>query len=243
MGATSSFEVELYNDWWFNDSSYAAVIIEAASDTNWHIMLVQTVGLDIGHTYEISFWADAEESKEIHINFQETVDDYTVHYWHGPIIVEQLDFYGPYIWQSTVTDPSAQFKMILGANTIDIYIDDVRIIDQDATGVQDSKPAGSVVAPGEFRLACNFPNPFNAGTVIPFKLGETAHVVLEIYNVSGRCVKTLIDENRTAGWHSIRWDGTGNSDSPLPTGVYLTRLSTSSVSGTRVHTGKALLLR
>ncbi len=67
-----------------------------------------------------------------------------------------------------------------------------------------------------FVLDQNYPNPFNPTTLIPFELNQNAKVTLEIYNLMGQKVVTLLDETLSAGRHQARWDATGHS-----TGTYL----------------------
>ncbi|NOX37785.1 MAG: T9SS type A sorting domain-containing protein [Calditrichaeota bacterium] len=72
--------------------------------------------------------------------------------------------------------------------------------------------------PSGFRLYQNFPNPFNPATVFRFDLPEKAQVTLEIFDVHGKRVATVIQSTLNAGTHHIRWQ------SPLPSGVYFYRL-------------------
>ena len=69
--------------------------------------------------------------------------------------------------------------------------------------------------PSGFRLAQNFPNPFNPSTTIQFGLLSASYVTLKIYNILGQEVATLLNEKRDAGQHSIQWNARG-----LPSGVY-----------------------
>ncbi len=73
-----------------------------------------------------------------------------------------------------------------------------------------------IVSLKNFDLFQNYPNPFNPTTLIPFELKQNAKVTLEIYNLMGQKVVTLLDENRSAGRHEVRWDATGQA-----TGTYL----------------------
>ena len=84
-----------------------------------------------------------------------------------------------------------------------------------ATGVND---AGG--RPAEFRLLPNYPNPFNPTTEIRFALPERTHVTLRIHDALGREVATLVDEDRSAGEHTVRWDAAG-----MPAGVYFCTLT------------------
>jgi hypothetical protein len=79
----------------------------------------------------------------------------------------------------------------------------------------------------KFELYQNFPNPFNPNTEISFHLSSGGIVHLNIFNILGQKVKTLIDEERPAGKHTILWDGKNDSGHPLVSGVYYYRLTTS----------------
>ncbi|MDZ7337197.1 MAG: hypothetical protein ONB30_01510 [candidate division KSB1 bacterium] len=80
--------------------------------------------------------------------------------------------------------------------------------------------------PSPLALQPGHPNPTNACTAIDFVLPAPALVRLEIYNVLGQKVRTLVDELRPAGRHQVRWNGLDDSGRPLPGGLYLCRLRT-----------------
>ncbi len=84
--------------------------------------------------------------------------------------------------------------------------------------------------PTEFALSQNFPNPFNPSTTIGFSLPTASFVELSIYNIEGKKVKTLVEQNLSAGQHNIEWDGTNNSGSQIATGMYIYRMTTETFS-------------
>ena len=84
-----------------------------------------------------------------------------------------------------------------------------------------SKPA---VADGPPGLAPNAPNPFNASTLIPYRLAAPGPVRLEIYNLLGQPVRTLVDQYQDAGFYKVRWDARDRSGALVSAGVYLVRL-------------------
>ncbi len=76
------------------------------------------------------------------------------------------------------------------------------------------------ILPKELQLEQNYPNPFNPTTTIEFSLEHGAAVSLEIVNLLGQRVTTLMDQSLPAGSYSIRWDATGADGSPVTSGVY-----------------------
>ncbi len=73
--------------------------------------------------------------------------------------------------------------------------------------------------PQEFSLAQNFPNPFNPATTIEFGVPRAGHVTLEVYSMLGELVATLVDGDRSVGYHQVTFDG-----SRLASGMYFYRL-------------------
>ena len=78
----------------------------------------------------------------------------------------------------------------------------------------------------KLELAQNEPNPFNPKTIIAFNLPQASDVRLEIYDVAGRKVTTLVDRHLTAGPYSYEWDGRNQHGEKVASGVYFYRLST-----------------
>ena len=87
-------------------------------------------------------------------------------------------------------------------------------------------PKSTGAVPEEFALFQNFPNPFNPETEIRFSLPEAGHVRLEVFNILGQEVATLVDEYCEAGTQSVVWNGHSNSGSEVASGIYLYRLTT-----------------
>lgn len=79
-------------------------------------------------------------------------------------------------------------------------------------------------------LKQNHPNPFNSGTSIEFMLQRREHVRLEVYNILGQLIVTLLDDELNPGEHSVQWDAKDGRGEDLPSGVYLYRLTQGSSS-------------
>ena len=90
------------------------------------------------------------------------------------------------------------------------------------------------------RLEQNYPNPFNPATTIAFSIKHAGQVRIDIYNVAGERVRTLVDERRAAGSYTdVRWDGTNDVNQPVASGVYWYRL----VAGSYTEARKMVLLK
>ena len=79
--------------------------------------------------------------------------------------------------------------------------------------------------PTDFALGQNYPNPFNPSTVIPYQLPTSAHVRLEVFNLLGQRLATLVDAEQSAGVHTAQWDATDAAGRAVGAGVYIYRLS------------------
>jgi hypothetical protein len=80
--------------------------------------------------------------------------------------------------------------------------------------------SGAGALPASYRLEQNFPNPFNPQTVIRFQIPEEGKVVLRVFDIMGREVNRLVDDERGAGFYQVVWDGRGSSRAPLASGIY-----------------------
>lgn len=103
----------------------------------------------------------------------------------------------------------------------------------DANGAVQFSPTREVIVPGWFMLYQNTPNPFNPETTIKFEMAANELVTLEIYNLLGQKVATLLNERKTAGIHTIIWSGKDEQSRPLNSGVYFYRLKAGNFEATR----------
>jgi hypothetical protein len=87
--------------------------------------------------------------------------------------------------------------------------------------------------PAEYALYSNYPNPFNAETVIRFDMPSSGNVVISIRDVNGRLVRCLLSESRNAGNYSVSWDGRDGAGRPVPSGIYICRMEAQSGTGQR----------
>lgn len=94
-------------------------------------------------------------------------------------------------------------------------------------------PEGFVQALKAVRLFQNQPNPFSPETLIAFDLPHAGPVSLRIYHANGRLIRTVVNEARDAGRHSVRWDGLDDSGVKVAAGVYFCRLRSAGVEESR----------
>ena len=87
--------------------------------------------------------------------------------------------------------------------------------------------------PTDFALGQNYPNPFNPSTIIPYQLPTSAHVRLEVFNLLGQRLATLVDAEQAAGIHTAQWDATDAAGRAVGAGVYIYRLSSGSQTVSR----------
>jgi hypothetical protein len=80
--------------------------------------------------------------------------------------------------------------------------------------------------PYSYTLNQNYPNPFNASTVIEFTNKRDGHVTLQVYNILGQNVATLLDDFKPVGKYAITWDGTDSRGNVVPSGMYFYRVTT-----------------
>jgi hypothetical protein len=112
-----------------------------------------------------------------------------------------------------------------------IYFSDIRLGDEPdfATNIETK-----LEFPQEFGIEQNYPNPFNPTTNIHYQVPERADVTLEVFNILGQKVATLVDESLSAGFYQVTFDG-----SQLASGLYLYRMQ----AGDFIQTRKLMLVK
>jgi hypothetical protein len=221
----------------------ALVNIENGGTATWHVQLQQPLAVDSGHTYIFSFTAQTtENTKVIDVSIQMNRDPYTVYYQVSPTI-EALQDYGPFTWECPVTDHDAWIRFNIGnTNNMIFWLDNVKWIDVNLTGLKDRNPPNADAVPSRSLLSRNFPNPFNPGTTLQYSLPDDGDVTLTLYNLRGQAVRTLARANQKSGDHSVRWDGTNEAGERVPSGVYVYRLTVKTADRTSTLSRKIMLL-
>ncbi|MBC8402255.1 MAG: T9SS type A sorting domain-containing protein [Candidatus Marinimicrobia bacterium] len=183
-----------------------------------------------GWSFEAAFYVDGIAEGEM-IGFtmagQETTSDTA--YWYGPVVEEGWgNDYAWYCWYNNeFPGPYAGWFFSATDNNGFLYFSNDALV-----GTVNDETA---FVPQKHALKQNYPNPFNPTTMISYDLNSQADVVLNVYNILGQTVATLVNENQLAGVHDITWDASGAAN-----GVYFYNLL---VNGNRVATRKMILLK
>jgi len=114
-----------------------------------------------------------------------------------------------------------------------LYLDNL-CVTQGLTSAVDNQ-----VYPDDLQLGGNFPNPFNPSTTIFFNTKNSGEVQLSVFDVAGRLVTRLVDENLAAGSHEVTWRGNDSSGQKAPAGVYFVELR----HGHRVVSKKIMMVK
>ncbi|HEU4365055.1 MAG TPA: FlgD immunoglobulin-like domain containing protein [Candidatus Krumholzibacteria bacterium] len=106
-----------------------------------------------------------------------------------------------------------------GRNAPVAMVSDVIGIDVVPTGAGGGPPTRTELLPA-------YPNPFNPTTTIRYSLASRQHVRIDVFDVTGSRVTTLVDESRPAGVQTVTWNGRDTRDEPVASGVYMIRMQT-----------------
>jgi len=99
-------------------------------------------------------------------------------------------------------------------------------------------PNGTEI-PERFEMSQNYPNPFNPTTKIDFAVPRNSHVSIKIYDITGREIKSLVNQKMTPGRYSVDWTGVDNNGQRIASGVYLYRF----VAGGNVIVKKMVMIK
>jgi len=166
----------------------------------------------------------AEVASDVNIPIDVT-DDYEGSWNIGGMAhnSQRNEFFGVYTFSDDFLEPDSS----------DLY--GRRIAGSPPTGIENGKK--ETVA-REFYVHQNYPNPFNPSTVISFTIPENEFVLVEVYDVMGRKITILLNEEKAAGAHTVMWDGTDAAGSSVASGVYLYKVQ----AGRHMSTNKMMLI-
>ncbi len=136
-----------------------------------------------------------------------------------------------YLYAAFVSnEPNKEYQGALIVHTNDPqspFIYGMHVKTGDIVGVEEDPTART------FDLAQNMPNPFRGSTAIQYSLPQSGHVTINIYNVAGQKVKTLVDASENAGSHEITWDGRNDRNETVSQGIYFYSIRAGENNATR----------
>jgi serine protease len=159
-------------------------------------------------------------------------------YYHAVVSIPRTTYNFP-------TNAKIRFMCDASNDQDDVYIDEIIFRGSTSASAPSIVVGDGIVSasgnslPDEFSLEQNYPNPFNPSTTIDFSLPSAGEVTLEVYNILGAKVATLVNGSLSAGRHSVVWNSTTDGGAPVSSGVYFYRL----VTGDQVMTKKMMLLK
>jgi hypothetical protein len=116
------------------------------------------------------------------------------------------------------------------ADRVDLLGNVMEYFGKEPTGTPTSTPEDPELIT---RLGRAYPNPFNPATTVEYSIAERGRVVIRVYNLAGRAVRTLVDSERGPGEHNAIWDGTTDSGERAASGVYFVRMKAQEYEATR----------
>ncbi|MBE0644766.1 MAG: VWA domain-containing protein [Bacteroidetes bacterium] len=200
----------------------ASVLVKAGSNLLPQILSVSPVSLDtLATAKDVTFDVEMYDQERATLTYEwfingNSASNSTRDFTHA------FAAEGDYLVRVDVYDPCSIGVGPAVSHTWQVYVYNVSGIENPAAAAQ-------------FAILGNYPNPFNPGTVIEYRLPEGRHALrLEVLDAAGRVVRTLIASEQTGGTHRIGFDAAG-----LPSGSYVARLSTDGV----VRTHRMMLLK
>ncbi len=156
-----------------------------------------------------------------------------------PIVIQSTAYPLTVSWKITsgsyeLSDGVAGTHPVRGEGTLKITNIAIQEITLNVTGGSD--------VPKEFGLSQNYPNPFNPTTNIKYALPVDSRVTMEIYNVLGQRVRTLLSDVQPAGYHIAEWNGKNDAGQQLSSGMYFLQLSANGSNGKSITDVRKLMM-
>jgi hypothetical protein len=192
---------------------------------------VDQTGNEVGYKLRVTFFDGKNPLGEGEVPPMDRVQDLYVdnelidYHRNLPDSPQQFDWYVPSGTYAIDQSIDVRFVKVSGP---DAAVAEIWIIEAPPFFGKESVRGRSDSHPLSFSLAQNYPNPFNPTTRIEYAIPKTSHVSLKVFDLLGREVATLVDEEQGAGFKSVEFDAKG-----LASGVYFYKLTAGDFSATR----------
>jgi len=200
------------------------VNVTAQGSNIWDIQRMTPLPIETGYTYNISYYAVADkDNAKVRFVLEMADSPYTAYLDTTIYIMTEPQLFEFVLKKNTVNEPTTMLKWQFGqpgSVPVNIWIDAVF-----ATRVKDVAIKDEPSIPDEFILSQNYPNPFNPTTNITFGLPKESNVTIDVYNLMGQKVATLVNERINAGYHTVNWNGRDASGNRVTSGVYIYKIT------------------
>jgi len=193
--------------------------------------------INLGTNSAIKFYAKSHTAQyglerfRVGVSTMATIIPQGFQFISGPEDVQAPTEWTEYLYDLSSYDGQSVFIAIrcVSNDAFVFYVDNVNIHTQGGSVSNDDISAPVAIT----ELKGNYPNPFNPETTIRYSVKEAGPVAIEIYNLKGQLVKSLVGEDKAAGEHSVIWKGTDNNNRPVSSGVYFYKMSAGQYSSVK----------
>ncbi len=229
--------MEAFHQTHSGDLCFATFASETTANDDW--LISQPV--ELYNLPYVGFWAKSLSTQYGEDQFEVAVSNGSIDPADFTVISGDTPLTVPQGWtniQVSLGDYEDQMVRVgihcVSEGTLAFLVDDFGIYS--AGGVDN---ADDVVTPATTQLLGNYPNPFNPTTNIAFEIKDAGLVSIDVYDIRGRKVRTLTNDNFTAGRHSVVWNGIDDNDQSVASGVYFYKLT----SGDFQATNKMIMMK
>lgn len=150
----------------------------------------------LGHAIEYRFdWGDGQKSS-----------------WSG-------DVTGAHKWVEEGNYGIVAFARSKVDTTMDSYSDTLYVTVSEFSAIDESN-----ALPTAFKVEQNYPNPFNPETTIKYQAPKNTHIRMNIYSINGQKIRTLVNEEKQAGYYTVVWDGKNDGGMNVASGIYIMQI-------------------
>ena len=206
----------------YADDKIGHISIENGGENAEHVLLKQShIYLCTGAKYVLQFDAWAKHDRIINVMLGQVENPDVDYSKIGSIVLSRrMKHYQYEFVMTSSSDYDAELCFFVGGIESDVFLDNISLVQKADVSVD--QPQIETMQPYDFALYDAFPNPFNAQTKISYSLPRKDFVILQIYNVLGEEIETLVNQSQEVGEYTVTFDA-----SEYGSGVFLYQLSTS----------------
>ena len=121
-----------------------------------------------------------------------------------------------------ISDTTGSVPAHVGSN---FFLDDIELTGESVADVTNAVAR----VPGKFKVYQNYPNPFNPSTTIRYLLPEAGNVAINIYDIEGKIISTLLNNKQSPGTYEVTWNGKNKQGMPVVSGVYFYKIQAGNI--------------